>query len=104
MLVRSHAYNIGPSVDLSSDDNVEKARLIVRRRLAQAGIRLAWLLSIALKQGKTHKVQTQTLNSLSQPRQRLRRCDSGKRLDRAGNIKSKHAARKELKKSIARRC
>ena len=48
MLVRSHAYNIGPSVELSND-YVEKARPIVRRRLAQAGIRLAWLLNSALK-------------------------------------------------------
>ena len=48
MLVRSHAYDIGPSVELS-DDYVEKARAIVRRRLAQAGMRLAWLLNIALK-------------------------------------------------------
>jgi hypothetical protein len=48
MLVRSHAYNTGPSVELS-DAYVEKARPIVRRRLAQAGIRLAWLLNSALK-------------------------------------------------------
>jgi nuclease S1 len=48
MLVRSHAYNTGSSVELS-DDYVEKARPIVRTRLAQAGIRLAWLLSTALK-------------------------------------------------------
>jgi len=48
VLVRSHAYNTGPSVELS-DDYVEKARPIVRTRLAQAGIRLAWLLNIALK-------------------------------------------------------
>ena len=47
-LVRSHAYNTGPSGELS-DDCVEKARAIVRTRLAQAGIRLAWLLNIALK-------------------------------------------------------
>jgi hypothetical protein len=47
-LVRSHAYNIGSSVELS-DDYVEKARPIVRTRLAQAGVRLAWLLNIALK-------------------------------------------------------
>ena len=47
-LVRSHAYNTGPSVELS-DDYVEKARPIVRTRLAQAGIRLAWLLNSALK-------------------------------------------------------
>jgi hypothetical protein len=48
MLVRSHAYNTGSSVELS-DDYVKKARPIVRRRLAQAGIRLAWLLNSALK-------------------------------------------------------
>jgi nuclease S1 len=48
VLVRSHAYNIGPSGELS-DDYVEKARPIVRVRLAQAGIRLAWLLNTALK-------------------------------------------------------
>ena len=47
-LVRSHAYNTGSSVELS-DDYVEKARPIVRRRLAQAGTRLAWLLNTALK-------------------------------------------------------
>jgi hypothetical protein len=47
-VVRSYVYNTGPSVELS-DDYVEKARPIVRRRLAQAGIRLAWLLNIALK-------------------------------------------------------
>ena len=47
-LVRSHAYNTGPSVELS-DDYVEKSRPIVRTRLAQAGIRLAWLLNVALK-------------------------------------------------------
>jgi hypothetical protein len=48
MLVRSHAYNTGGSVELS-DDYVEKARPIVRTRLVQAGIRLAWLLNSALK-------------------------------------------------------
>jgi hypothetical protein len=47
-LVRSHAYNTGGSVELS-DDYVEKARPVVRTRLVQAGIRLAWLLNIALK-------------------------------------------------------
>jgi hypothetical protein len=47
-LVRSYGYNMGPSVELS-DDYVEKARPIVRMRLAQAGIRLAWLLNNALK-------------------------------------------------------
>jgi hypothetical protein len=48
MLVRSYAYSTGPSVELS-DDYVDKALPIVRRRLAQAGIRLAWLLNIAFK-------------------------------------------------------
>lgn len=48
MLVRSHAYNNGTSGELS-DDYVEKARPIVRSRLAQAGLRLAWLLNTALK-------------------------------------------------------
>ena len=47
-LVRSHAYNIGPTGELS-DDYVEKARPIVRIRLVQAGLRLAWLLNTALK-------------------------------------------------------
>jgi hypothetical protein len=47
-LVRSYAYNIGQSVELS-DDYVEQARPIVRTRLAQAGMRLAWLLNTALK-------------------------------------------------------
>ena len=47
-LVRSHVYNIGPSGELS-DDYVEKARPIVRIRLVQAGLRLAWLLNTALK-------------------------------------------------------
>jgi nuclease S1 len=47
-LVRSHAYNTGPSSELS-DDYVEKARPIVRIRLVQAGLRLAWLLNNALK-------------------------------------------------------
>ena len=48
MLVRSYAYNTGPSGELS-DDYVEKTRPIVRIRLAQAGLRLAWLLNTALK-------------------------------------------------------
>lgn len=47
-LVRSHAYNIGPSGELS-DDYVEKTRPIVRIKLVQAGLRLAWLLNTALK-------------------------------------------------------
>ena len=48
LTLRSYAYNTGPSGELS-DDYVEKARPIVRIRLAQAGIRLAWLLNMALK-------------------------------------------------------
>jgi hypothetical protein len=48
MLARSYAYNTGSSVELS-DDYVEKARPIVRIRLAQAGLRLAWLLNSTLK-------------------------------------------------------
>jgi hypothetical protein len=46
-LVRSYAYNTGSSSELS-DDYVEKARPIVRLRLAQAGLRLAWLLNNGL--------------------------------------------------------
>jgi hypothetical protein len=48
MLVRSHAYNTGASLELSHD-YVEKARPVVRTRLAQAGVRLAWLLNMGLK-------------------------------------------------------
>jgi S1/P1 Nuclease len=48
MLARSYAYNTGPSGELS-DDYVEKARPIVRLRLAQAGLRLGWLLNTALR-------------------------------------------------------
>jgi hypothetical protein len=48
MLARSYAYNIGRSGELS-DEYVEKARPIVRRRLVQAGIRLAWLLNNIFK-------------------------------------------------------
>ena len=48
VLVRSHAYNTGPSAELS-DDYVEQARPIVRIRLVQAGLRLGWLLNSALK-------------------------------------------------------
>jgi nuclease S1 len=48
MLARSHAYRTGSSVEIS-DDYVEKVRPIVCTRLAQAGIRLAWLLNRALK-------------------------------------------------------
>jgi hypothetical protein len=47
-LVRSHAYDTGPSAELS-DAYVAKARPIVRTRLTQAGIRLAGLLNTVLK-------------------------------------------------------
>jgi hypothetical protein len=48
VLVRLYAYNLGESVELS-DEYVERARPIVRTRLVQAGIRLAWLLNAAFK-------------------------------------------------------
>lgn len=46
-LAHSHAYDTGAASQLS-DDYVAKARPVVRARLAQAGIRLAWLLNSAL--------------------------------------------------------
>jgi hypothetical protein len=52
LLARSHAYATGQPVELYvelSDDYVEKARPVVRTRLLQAGIRLAWVLNAALK-------------------------------------------------------
>ena len=48
MLVRSYAYKTGDSGELS-DEYAEKARPIVRRRLVQAGIRLAWTLNVAFR-------------------------------------------------------
>jgi len=48
MLVRTRAYSLGQSIELS-DQYVELARPVVRTRLAQAGIRLAWLLNSAFK-------------------------------------------------------
>jgi hypothetical protein len=45
-LVRSYVYKTESAL---SDEYVDNARPIVRRRLAQAGIRLAWLLNRALK-------------------------------------------------------
>jgi hypothetical protein len=48
MLVRPFAYHTGSSGELS-EEYVEKARRVVRQRLAQAGLRLAWLLNDALK-------------------------------------------------------
>ncbi|MGH7798844.1 MAG: S1/P1 nuclease [Candidatus Binatia bacterium] len=48
VLVRTYGYTTGTEGDLS-DDYVENARRVVRTRLVQAGIRLAWLLNTALK-------------------------------------------------------
>ena len=47
-LSRSNAYTFGESMELS-DEYVATARRIVRRGLAQAGVRLAWLLNNAFK-------------------------------------------------------
>lgn len=47
-LARSRAYDLDDSVELS-DRYVELARPVVRARLTQAGIRLAWLLNRAFK-------------------------------------------------------
>lgn len=44
ILVRTRAYALGQSAELS-EQYVESARSVVRTRLAQAGIRLAWLLN-----------------------------------------------------------
>lgn len=46
-LVRSHAYTVGAAGEIS-EVYVEKARPVVRARMLQAGIRLAWLLNEAL--------------------------------------------------------
>jgi hypothetical protein len=47
-LSRSNAYTVGESMELS-DGYVASALAIVRRRLSQAGVRLAWLLNNAFK-------------------------------------------------------
>ena len=47
-LSRSNAYSLGESTELS-DEYVATALAIVRRRLAQAGIRLGWLLNNTFK-------------------------------------------------------
>ena len=47
-LSRSYAYTLGESMELS-DDYVATALTIVRRRLAQAGVRLGWLLNDIFK-------------------------------------------------------
>jgi hypothetical protein len=45
MLIRSHPYNTGPSVELSED--YRESRLIVGSKLAQAGTMPACLLNAA---------------------------------------------------------
>ena len=47
-LSRSNAYSLGESMELS-DEYVATALTIVRRRLAQAGVRLGWLLNNIFK-------------------------------------------------------
>ena len=47
-LSRSNAYTLGESMELS-DEYVATALTIVRRRLAQAGVRLGWLLNDVFK-------------------------------------------------------
>jgi hypothetical protein len=47
-LSRSHAYSLGESMELS-DEYVASALTIARRRLVQAGVRLAWLLNNTFK-------------------------------------------------------
>jgi S1/P1 Nuclease len=47
-LSRSNAYTVSESMDLS-DEYVATAVTLVRRRLVQAGVRLAWLLNNTLK-------------------------------------------------------
>jgi hypothetical protein len=47
-LSRSNAYTVGESMNLS-DEYVATALTIVRRRLVQAGVRLAWLLNNTFK-------------------------------------------------------
>jgi hypothetical protein len=47
-LSRSNAYTLGESMELS-DEYVATALTIVRRRLAQAGVRLGWLLNNTFK-------------------------------------------------------
>jgi len=46
---QAHAYNTGASVELS-ENYVGKARPIVQSRLAQAGIRLAWLYRFEIRE------------------------------------------------------
>jgi hypothetical protein len=48
LISRSNAYTVGESMELS-DGYVATTRSIVRRRLAQGGVRLAWLLNQTFK-------------------------------------------------------
>jgi len=53
-LVRSYAYKTGASDELS-DEYVEKARPIVRGRLAQTGVRLVWALNVAFSYAESER-------------------------------------------------
>jgi hypothetical protein len=48
VLARYHAYKVDPSGEIS-EAYVGKALPVVRKRLAQAGVRLGWVLNEALK-------------------------------------------------------
>lgn len=48
VLARSHAYKVDPSGEIS-EAYIGKALPVVRKRLAQAGVRLGWVLNEALK-------------------------------------------------------
>jgi hypothetical protein len=47
-LARSHAYKVDPSGEIS-DTYIAKALPVVRKRLAQAGIRLGWMMNQSLR-------------------------------------------------------
>jgi hypothetical protein len=47
-LVRSHVYSVPESREITAD-YAKRAQVVVRRRLAQAGMRLAWLLNGLLR-------------------------------------------------------
>ena len=48
MLVRSHAYKV-PETGVITEAYVNRALSVIRKRLAQGGIRLGWLLNEAFK-------------------------------------------------------
>jgi len=47
-LARSHAYNV-PETGVITDDYVRRALPVIRKRLAQGGIRLGWVLNEAFE-------------------------------------------------------